>query len=112
MQQAVDRMATMMLLQASAEQPQQQQGAGLPADFLAKLYDKAGKKFENDTAPDPIYEFYMEDILDYYVNDIKQPPPANFELIVMWAMLSNPAMRPERDLYYFFVRRLTAHKYS
>ena len=111
MQQAVDRMATMMLLQASAEQPQQQQGAGLPAAFLSELHTKTKAMFA-DTAPDDIHRKYTEDILRYYVKNIKQPPPANFELIVMWAMLSNPAMLSNRDLYYFFVRRLTAHKYS
>ena len=103
-------MATMMLLQASAEQPQQQQGAGLPAAFLSELHTQTKAMFA-DTSPDEIYRKYTGDILKYYVNDIKQPPPANFELIVMWAMLSNPAMRRDKDMF-FFVRRLTRHKYS
>ena len=101
MQRAVDRMATIL---QSAESPQ---GAGLPAQFLEELQKKMATPFARGLAPVQIRRLYTQDILAYYVG-AKQPPPANFELIVMWAMLSHPACRDQDTNH--CVSRLTGER--
>ena len=88
MQRAVDRMATIL---QSAESPQ---GAGLPPQFLEELHKKMAQAFARDVPAAAIRRLYTQDVLAYFVRT-KQPPPANFELIVMWAMLSHPACRDQ-----------------
>ena len=88
MQRAVDRMATIL---QSAESPQ---GAGLPPQFLEELHKNLAYAYARQLTAAAIRRLYTQDVLGYYVRT-KQPPPANFELIVMWAMLSHPECREQ-----------------
>ena len=66
--------------------------------YVGRAQEKYSKVFATDILAEKIHRMYMQEVLAYYV-EIKQPPPSNYAIIVIWAMLSHPKVR-DRDIFY------------